>query len=142
MAVRAVSLRKLFSARPIVYNSSYQIPSQKHKRAAYKSIPTAASRNNAPAQSPYPPCCMAFLILSIMCPLFSLCHPVPDLGKRRHVFYAFSFCTSSLRISFVRISLLICSTNSAKGFTPSSPAKRLLTDTVFSSSSFWPTTSI
>ena len=50
--------------------------------------------------------------------------------------------TSILRMVFVRISSQIACTNSAIGFTPSSPAKRLRTATVRSASSCWPRTNI
>lgn len=53
-----------------------------------------------------------------------------------------SSVTVILRISFVLISLQISLMKVSRGFTPSSPAKRLLTETVPSSSSFCPTTSI
>lgn len=54
------------------------------------------------------------------------------------------FCssTSTLRFSRFLISSVIAAIKSSRLFAPSSPAKRLLTETVFSSSSFAPTTSI
>lgn len=56
--------------------------------------------------------------------------------------YLLSGVTSTLRISFVRISLQMSSMNASKDCAPSSPLKRLRTDTTPSSSSFCPTTSI
>ena len=52
-----------------------------------------------------------------------------------------SFFVVSLR-TLAAISSLICVMNSSRPFCPSSPAKRLLTETLSSSSSFAPTTSI
>ena len=50
--------------------------------------------------------------------------------------YFASSCTSTLRISLVRISSQICSIDVSMLLLPSSPAKRLLTETVPSASSF------
>jgi len=52
------------------------------------------------------------------------------------VTYYFSSSTSILRISFVAISFTISAMKSPRTFCPSSPLKRLLTDTLPSSSSF------
>lgn len=59
-----------------------------------------------------------------------------------YIFYYFSSPCCSCLISFVRISLQTSSMKVGSGFWPSSPKKRLLTDTRPSSSSFWPTMSI
>ena len=72
---------------------------------------------------------------------FQPLHILTDFAAQCKVLFYY-FCSSSTRISFVRISLQIWSINSCRGFTPSSPAKRLLTDTVLSSASCAPTTSI
>ncbi len=56
--------------------------------------------------------------------------------------YFFSSCTSTLRFARVLISSLISETNTLRSLAPSSPRKRLLTETLPSSSSFAPTTSM
>lgn len=60
----------------------------------------------------------------------------------RSSFYFCSSCCISSRRSLPEISFLTASTKSPKAFWPSSPAKRLLTETRPLSSSFCPTTSI
>ena len=59
--------------------------------------------------------------------------------------FRYYFCsgfTSTARTSLEAISFLMSSMKLSKDFCPSSPLKRLRTDTTPSSSSFWPTTSI
>ena len=71
---------------------------------------------------------------------YLLTYLFPEINYILKIFY---FCSCLiLRISFVRISLQISSINTCKSFCPSSPKKRLLTETFPSSCSFSPTTSI
>lgn len=113
-----------------------------------------------PTQLPYmdlPPCLFFITHLSISvipgtsrektaadvpCGFFPAVKSLP-MPKGMAYFAGFpSSVTVILRISFVLISLQISLMKVSRGFTPSSPAKRLLTETVPSSSSFCPTTSI
>ena len=65
------------------------------------------------------------------------------ITRMDYFFLVFSSSVTSIgRILFVRISSQISLINTERAFWPSSPAKRLLTETLPSSSSFAPTTSI